>query len=151
MLSKTVKRFGAVIFLAVFAVFLSVALFSIASPPSGVDAAGYGVYPTIRTHPGAGGGTTYTTSANLAQATWLPYETADVYAVLDLTTLQTVTLKTQSSADGVTWVDGTTIWNAVTADQATTSRINALGAYYRFVLTAGGETTYTPTLKIVLK
>jgi hypothetical protein len=127
------------------------ALLALLTPAQPADAAGYGVYPTIRTHAGAGGLTTYTTSVNLGAASWLYYETADVYAVLDLTTLQTVTLKTQSSADGVTWVDGTTIWNGVVADQATTSRINALGSQYRFVLTASGESVYTPTIKIVLK
>lgn len=151
---KYFSRIGTVAFLAVFALALTIGLFAMATPAQPAASAGYGVYPTIRVHAGAAGTTSYVATKTFVTAQWLAYETADVYAALDVAPAAigvTITLKTQSSADGVVWVDGTTIWNGVSVDQSTTSRINALGAYYRFVATALTADVFTPTLKIVLK
>lgn len=153
MISNLTRRFSAVIFLALFALVVSIALIGIAAPTAPAGAAGYGIYPTIRVVGGASGTTTYanTGTVNLATTSWLNYETVDAYVAVDITDANTVTVKTQSSADAITWVDATTIVNATGADTSVTSRANAVGAYYRFVLVSTTAATYTPTIKVVLK
>lgn len=86
-----------------------------------------------------------TQTSNSPALTVADHEKADVQVVLDKTAAQTVTLKLQFSNDGLNWVDGATIGNALVADTNTLVQHALFGRFARVnaALTSANPVTIT--------
>lgn len=78
------------------------------------------------------------------------YASADCYAIVDVTSLQTVTAIISHSADAQNWVTWNT-YSAVSADGTAFTTSVPYGAYFRASVTLGTANAVTPTVRCVLK